>query len=222
MLAVLHDPVYRQANAGALRMEWPRIPLPHWPTLAVGTVTGDGGAVAKAEEAADTLAASATRGRELAALLDPETPVPSVTTGQLRREVAAIAVPATTHGRNMFGDDFGLTAGWGHFGSGQAVMPGQGRAVERAYTGSERAALAATLDNLGETTYDIHLNDNAYWRECPGRRMELPAGRVPGAEEVVVVSGAEGVGGGRCRWTRCGISVRWQGRIGAISLTTKQ
>ena len=167
VLAVLHDPVYRQANAGALRMEWPRIPLPHWPTLAVGTVTGDGGAVAKAEEAADTLAASATRGRELAALLDPETPVPSVTTGQLRREVAAIAVPATTHGRNMFGDDFGLTAGWGHFGSGQAVMPGQGRAVERAYTGSERAALAATLDNLGETTYDIHLNDNAYWRNVP-------------------------------------------------------
>ena len=30
-LAVLHDPAYRQANAGALRMEWPRIPLPGWP-----------------------------------------------------------------------------------------------------------------------------------------------------------------------------------------------
>ena len=27
-LAVLHDPAYREANAGALRMEWPRIPLP--------------------------------------------------------------------------------------------------------------------------------------------------------------------------------------------------
>ena len=26
-LAVLHDPAYREANAGALRMEWPRIPL---------------------------------------------------------------------------------------------------------------------------------------------------------------------------------------------------
>ena len=31
VLAVLHDPVYRQANAGALRMDWPRIPLPGWP-----------------------------------------------------------------------------------------------------------------------------------------------------------------------------------------------
>ena len=28
-LALLHDPVYREANAGALRMEWPRLLLPH-------------------------------------------------------------------------------------------------------------------------------------------------------------------------------------------------
>ena len=28
VIAVLHDPAYREANAGALRMEWPRIPLP--------------------------------------------------------------------------------------------------------------------------------------------------------------------------------------------------
>ena len=31
VLAVLHDPAYREANAGALRMEWPRIPIPGWP-----------------------------------------------------------------------------------------------------------------------------------------------------------------------------------------------
>ena len=40
--------------------------------------------------------------------------------------MAAIAVPATTDGRNMSGDDFAVTAGWGHFGTGDAVMPGQG------------------------------------------------------------------------------------------------
>ena len=89
-LAVLHDPAYREANAGALRMEWPRIPLPGWP---------DGDAVG----AADELAASAARGRELAALLDSDTPVPGVTTGALRPETAAIAVPATGGGRNMTG-----------------------------------------------------------------------------------------------------------------------
>ena len=42
-LAVLHDPSYREANAGALRMEWPRIPLPGWP---------DGDAPGAAEELA--------------------------------------------------------------------------------------------------------------------------------------------------------------------------
>ena len=31
VLATLHDPAYREANAGALRMEWPRIPVPGWP-----------------------------------------------------------------------------------------------------------------------------------------------------------------------------------------------
>ena len=167
VLVVLHDPAYRQANSGALRMEWPRIPLPHWPELSAQPGAGESDVAAMAEDAADTLTASAARGRALAALLDPETPVPGVTSGELRPEVAAIAVPATTHGHNMLGDDFGLTAGWGHFGSGQAVMPGQGQAVERAYTGSESSALGTALDTVGETTYDIHLNDHAYWRNVP-------------------------------------------------------
>ena len=167
VVAVQHDPAYREANAGALRMEWPRIPLPHWSELSIRATAGENDLAAKVDEASESLAGSVARGRELAALLDPETPVPGVTTDQLRPEIASIAVPATTHGRNMFSDDFGLTAGWGHFGSGQAVMPGQGRAVERAYTGSERSALGTALDALGGTTYDIHLNDNAYWRNVP-------------------------------------------------------
>ena len=167
VLAVLHDPSYREANAGALRMEWPRIPLPLWSKLSARSGTGETNVAAKVDEASETLVGSVARGRELAALLDPETPVPGVTTGQLRPEMAAIAVPATTHGHNMFGDDFALTAGWGHFGAGQAVMPGQGQAVGRAYTASERLALGPAVDTLGETTYDVHLNDNAYWRNVP-------------------------------------------------------
>ena len=154
VLAVLHDPSYREANAGALRMEWPRIPLPGWPD---GDTPG----------AAEKLAASAARGRELAALLDSETPVPGVTTGALRPEMAAIAVPSTTDGGNMAGDDFSVTAGWGHFGQGEAVMPGHGRAVDRPYTAEERAALGASADALGDTTFDIHLNGRAYWRNVP-------------------------------------------------------
>ena len=64
VLAVLHDPAYREANAGALRMEWPRIPLPGWPDGS-----GDG--------AADELAASAARGRSWPPCSTPTPPSPA-------------------------------------------------------------------------------------------------------------------------------------------------
>ena len=154
VLAILHDPAYREANAGALQMEWPRIPLPGWPD-------GD------ADGAATALARSATRGRELARLLDPDTPVPGVTQSTLRPEIAAIAVPTTVDGHNMAGDDFALIAGWGHFGQGDAVMPGQGRVAERAYTPDERATLDDASTILGKTTFDIHLNRRVWWCNVP-------------------------------------------------------
>ena len=154
VLAVLHDPAYREANSGALRMEWPRIPLPGWPN---GGVDG----------AADELATSAALGRQLAALLDSDTPVPGVTVGTLHPEIAAIAVPSKVDGGNILGDDFALTAGWGHFGQGEAVMPGLGRIVERPYTAEERAKLGEAVSIIGETTFDVYLNDRAYWRNVP-------------------------------------------------------
>ncbi len=154
VLSVLHDPSYRDANAGALRMEWPRIPLPGWPE---GSVDG-------AEEELD---ASAAHGRELARLLDPESSVPGVTEGSLPQEIAAIGVPSTTDGRHMAGEDFTVTAGWGYSGSGGAVMPGQGRIVERAYTPDEYAALGVALPAMGDTTFDIYLNARAFWRNVP-------------------------------------------------------
>ena len=163
VLATLHDPAYREANAGALRMEWPRIPLPGWP---------DG----EADGAAETLTTSATRGRELARLLDPDAPVPGVTQGTLRPEIAALAVPATTDDRNMTGDDFALTAGWGHYGTGDAVMPGQGRIVEREYTPDERAALGDAIPVLGEKTLDVYLNDHAFWRNVPAAIWDYKLG----------------------------------------------
>ncbi len=246
-LAVLHDPAYRQANAGALRMEWPRIPLPGWtefsapalrrggsrtaPTVAVNgnapsadqsvipaqagiqtpTDAADpsvipvktrpvpGRGIHPVSDAAQALAASAARGRQLAHLLDSDTPVPGVTAGTLRTEIAAIAVPATTDDRNMTGGDFALTAGWGHYGAGEAVMPGQGKVIERAYTPAECDALpsrhsgasrnpefptqpkplrqgettnrapesVSAASILGESTFDIYLNDRAYWRNVP-------------------------------------------------------
>ena len=163
VLATLHDPAYREANAGALRMEWPRIPLPDWP---------DG----EADGTAETLAASAARGRDLARLLDPEAPVPGVTQGSLRPEIAAIAVPSTTDDRNMTGDDFAITAGWGYYGTGGAVMPGQGRIVEREYTPDERAVLGDAIYVLGDKTLDVYLNDRAFWRNVPAAIWDYKLG----------------------------------------------
>ena len=154
VVAVLHDPAYREANAGALKMGWPRIPLPGWP---------DG----RAEWASRVLAESAARGRELAGLLDPDTPVSGVTEGTLRPEISTIAVPSTVDNSNMSGDDFAVTAGWGHYGAGEAVMPGQGHVEQRMYTANEVQALGAAKSVLGDSTIDIYLNDKAFWRNVP-------------------------------------------------------
>ena len=212
VLAVLHDPAYRRANAGALRMEWPRIPLPGWPDLstipsssvipAEAGIQGEAGEVAQprdaiptkagiqspgqtprsqregalVDQAVQTLSQSAARGRELARLLDADTPVPGVTTGALRPEIAAIAVPSTIDDSNMSGDDFELTAGWGHFGVGQAVMPGQGRVVQRPYAPDELQDLNTTQGSLGVTTCDVQLNDRACWRNVPAAVWDYKLG----------------------------------------------
>ena len=139
---------------GALRMEWPRIPLPGWPT-------------GEAPGAADKLKASADRGRRLAAFLDCETPVSGVTEGALRPEMAVIGVPDTVDGSNMGGEDFSIAQNWGFFGQGGAVMQGKGRTVDRPCKSEERESLGSAVGVLGGTTFDVHLNERAYWRNVP-------------------------------------------------------
>ena len=163
VLSVLHDPNYLEGNAGALRMEWPRVPIPGWPDG-----DADGIAVAFSETAA--------RGREIAALLDSDSPIPGVTIAPLCSEVATVAVPSTLDGGNMDGRDFELSAGWGHFGSAQAVMPGQGRVEERPYTSDERSVVVADIAILGETTFDIYLNGRAYWKNIPAAVWDYKLG----------------------------------------------
>ena len=121
VLVTLHDPSYQDANADALRAEGPRIPLP---------------------TDADELSQSAARGCRLARLLDTESDVTDLLD-------TSIAVPATIDGQPMQPNDFNLTAGWGHFGANRAVMPGQGKVVQR-----------------GQMV-DVYLNDRAYWKDVP-------------------------------------------------------
>ena len=154
VLATLHDPAYREANAGALRMEWPRIPLPGWP---------DGGD----EGAAEELGRSAARGRKLAAAAQSRHPGSG-------RDAGAVAAEDRRHRRSR--DDRWAQHGgrrlrgdrrWGHTGQGDAVMPGQGRTAERTFSAAEQAALSDAGSVLGERTFDIYLNDGAFWRNVP-------------------------------------------------------
>ena len=174
VVAILHDPAFNRANADALRAEGPRIPLPAWPH---GT----------RDDAAEEFGRLAVRGREMARLLDPETPVPEVTDGALRPELAVLAVPTTVSGGNMVASDFSANAGWGHFGSGDAVMPGTGRARQREFTPGEHTTLAHAIPTLGDSTFDIWLNERAFWRNVPRRRVELPPRRLPGPQEVALL-----------------------------------
>ena len=81
VLAALHDPAYRQANAGALRMEWPRIPLPGWPPWRRRRRGGGARQISRTRPQAGPTAR-------------PGTPqLPASTEGALRPEAAAIAVP---------------------------------------------------------------------------------------------------------------------------------
>ena len=126
-------PPTARANAGALRMEWPShttAGLARWsksPSLD-----------------AATLARSAARGRELARLLDPDTPRPWCHPRlHCVQSALAIAVPSTSDGRNMSGDDFarsppaGAVSGAGRSGDARVRVT----YIERNYTPKERDCL---------------------------------------------------------------------------------
>ena len=133
VIAVLHDPAYREANAGALRMDWSRISL-----FRAGRMASTDGAAKAACCIGSTWPRTgpAARSRNAGAGRYPR-PVAS-------RRLRPLPCPPPTDGRNMTGDDFKVTAGWGHFGTGDTVMPGQGRIVERAYTPGRKGSNGLT------------------------------------------------------------------------------
>ncbi len=163
-LALLHAPTYRAENAGALRQDWPRVPLP---------------------AGRDMLLTSAALGRQVAALLDTEQAVPGVTTGTIRPELREIGLLRRVDGGNyMQPDDLAVTAGWGHGGKGGVTMPGKGRIVTRDYTAAEREAISplpqagegSIFDCLGVDTRDVFLNGAAYWANVPAKVWEYTIG----------------------------------------------
>ncbi len=167
--AILNAPTYRRENASAIALDWPRIPLP---------------------DDASVLRASAALGATLATLLDPETAAPGVSTGTLRPGLKTLGLPTRRGGKGLDADDLKLAARWGYVqnnNGSRIVMPGPGGTTERDYSDAERAALAAegkvlglSLDEvlalLGNKTFDIHLNGDAWWSNVPARVWEYTLG----------------------------------------------
>ena len=168
-VAVLHAPVYREENAGALRQDWPRVPLP---------------------DSLKVLEASAGLGEQVAALLDTEADVPGVTTGKIGAALKTIGLIMKSGGGQLdaAGSDLAVNAGWGHAGKEGVTMPGKGKLDERSYLEAEAKAIEAeeprapspvgpssaggapaapALGLLGAKTYDVWLNRVAYWRNIP-------------------------------------------------------
>ena len=138
IVAILHSPAYRTENAGALRQDWPRVPLP---------------------TDAKTLRAGAALGRQVAALLDPETDVRGVTSTPIRKELQGLGeltapkVPNPTNPKHSnYAIDLALTARWGYAGQGGVVMPGPGD---------------VRSGTRGEGFVDVHLNATTRWKDVP-------------------------------------------------------
>lgn len=140
-LAIGYSPAYLADNADGIRENWPRIPLP---------------------ATRGALLASAALGRDVAALLDTETPAPGVTSGAIRAELKTIAVVSRVGGGALTAAEFALTAGWGSGGQGSITMPGKGKTEPRPPQPGEQAAAFGSAPTL-----DVYLNATAYWKNVP-------------------------------------------------------
>jgi hypothetical protein len=138
-LAIGYAPAYLTENADGIRQDWPRIPLP---------------------ATKEALLASAALGRQVAALLDTETPVAGVTAGKISDDLKAVAVFTRADGQPVKPDagDLELTAGWGHAGKEGVTMPGRGK-----------------IETSGDAL-DIYLNGLTCWRNVPAPVWEYTIG----------------------------------------------
>jgi hypothetical protein len=166
-LAIGYSPAYVEENADGIRGDWPRIPLP-----------------ALREE----FLSSAALGTKVANILDTEQALQGVTAGVLRAELRGIAALTRIDGKPLEpGEDFAVTAGWGHAGKEGVTMPGRGKVVRRERSQREQAELVqgiaalglsaeAAIARLGSGVVDVYLNDRCAWTGIPEKAWELYIG----------------------------------------------
>jgi hypothetical protein len=152
-LAILYSGEYLRENHSGVASAWPRVPLPTH---------------------AQVLENSIEMGRTLGALLDLSRS-PNHASGRHPRTLGALS---SASGQIDTSCDLAVTARWAIAGQGGITMPSTGKLTERAYTPDELAAIAdeaagrglsrdQAVTLLGETCFDIYLNDVAYWRCVP-------------------------------------------------------
>lgn len=144
-LAIAYAPAWLEENEEGILDDWPRVPLP---------------------SNREQLIASAALGRRIADLLDPDVPVPGVTTGTIAPTLREIATLSRIGGGSASSAELAVTVRWGAVNRSGAVMPGTGRVVERDYADNESGCRAET-QLLGPRTHDVFLNDLVYWRNVP-------------------------------------------------------
>jgi hypothetical protein len=140
IVALLHAPDYRTENAGALRQDWPRVPLPR---------------------NAGTLRAGVALGKQVAALLDPETEVSGVTDKKIHPELRELGALTVSTDAKSKAPDLNLTARWGYAGQGGVVMPGPGD---------------VRPGTRGDEFVDVYLNATTRWKDVPVAVWEYTLG----------------------------------------------
>lgn len=162
IVATLQAPSYGARNGDALRMDWPRVPVP---------------------SDCDALRQSAELGATIGALLDSERDVSGVSIGVLKAGLNAIALP--------MGKNFLLNTGWGstqlNKDGSKIVMPGTGMTTIRPWSDQERGALTQLGNRhglaltqlfqlVGEQAVDVQINSDAKWLGVPSKVWEYEVG----------------------------------------------
>jgi len=147
-LAIMHSPRYLADNGDGVRGAVPRIPLP-----------GE----------RDVLERSASLGREIAKLLDPDLQVEGVTAGRIAPEFRPLGALQKVGNAPIdpASGDLSLTKRWGALQRGTIVMPGPGYRT---------AGLALVDQGSGTKTWNIWLNDSVYWSDVPEAVWEFSIG----------------------------------------------
>ena len=156
-LAITYAPQYLDDNADGIAIDWPRIPLP---------------------DARALLDDSVALGVQVAALLDTEVPVPSVTSGTIAEHFRVLGGISST--------DLSVKVDWGRRNARGHIYPGHGKAKLREWTDDEKEALttgyfASSLDAdrgfaLLGSAVDVYLNETTFWRGVPEAAWEYVIG----------------------------------------------